>query len=225
LVFTRASVYDAKGLIACLKQLLKAQSHSFDLWDVGGKATLVSYLSAGLDASVIRNFDQARKLGKLQGGSFKNKLYYLKSFCSQLHYRLPEGSHARIETSDGVFELPLAGRRAFLAANINSYAAGAHPFSGGRFDDGVLEIAVFASVWKYIFVTVGSRSYPTVAQWMRRKLRWYRAYTVTLTLPTGTPVQLDGEDFTSAAQESAITISFAARVQLLDLRRSFYALF
>jgi diacylglycerol kinase family enzyme len=205
--------------------LLKAQSHSFDLWDVGGKATLVSYLSAGLDASVIRNFDQARKLGKLQGGSFKNKLYYLKSFCSQLHYRLPEGSHARIETSDGVFELPLAGRRAFLAANINSYAAGAHPFSGGRFDDGVLEIAVFASVWKYIFVTVGSRSYPTVAQWMRRKLRWYRAYTVTLTLPTGTPVQLDGEDFTSAAQESAITISFAARVQLLDLRRSFYALF
>jgi hypothetical protein len=32
-------VYSAKGLIACLKRLLKAPAHSFDLWDVGGEAT------------------------------------------------------------------------------------------------------------------------------------------------------------------------------------------
>ncbi len=219
-------VYNDKGLIACLKQLLKAQSQPFDLWDVGGRATLVSYISAGLDASVLRSFDQARKQGKLRGGTLGNKLFYLKSFVSNLGYRLPKGAMARIETAEGSVELPLEGRRAFLAANINSYAGGAHPFPGGQFDDGVLEIAVFASIWKYILVTAGSRSNPAVARWMRRKLRWYRARKITLTLPIGTPVQLDGEDFTPAAGENMpLTVSFAARVHLLDLRKAFYALF
>lgn len=219
-------VYNSKGLIACLKRLLKAQSQPFDLWDVSGRATLVSYLSTGLDAAILRAFDHARKQGDLHGGVLRNKLYYLQSFFKHMGYRLPHGAFARIETSEGSIELPLEGRRVFLAANINSYAAGANPFSASNFDDGVLEIAVFASIWKYALVTAGTRGFPLLARWMRRHLRWYRAQKVTLILPPETPVQLDGEDFTSNFKgEMNLTLTFAARVRLLDLRTSFYALF
>ena len=217
-------VYNAKGLIACLKQLLKAPSQPFDLWDVGGKATLVSYRSAGLDAAVLRDFDRARKKGSIPGGAFGNKLYYARAFFRRMNYQLPIGSRVRIETSEGWMELPLEERRVFLAANINSYAAGAHPFAGGNFDDGVLEIAVFASIWKYAFVTLGARGFPFLGKWMRRKLRRYHAKNVVLSLPPETPLQIDGEDFT-AKTESPLTVSFAAHVRLLDLRSSFYALF
>jgi len=219
-------VYNAKGLIACLKQLLKAPSRPFDLWDVGNHATLVSYLSMGLDAAVLRTFDKARKQGRLRGGSFGNKCYYLKAFFGQLGYHLPQGASARIETLEGDVELPLGGERVFLAANINSYAAGAHPFTGSRFDDGMLEIAVFDSAWEYALVTMGARGFPPLAYWMRRRLRRYHAKKVVLTFPSETPVQLDGEDFTSEnLGETTLTVSFATRVHLLDLRSAFYALF
>jgi hypothetical protein len=38
-------------------------------------------------------------------------------------------------------------------------------------------------------------------------------------------VQIDGEDFTGRFPDGPLEIRFAARVRLLDLRRSFYALF
>lgn len=219
-------VYNAKGLIACLKRLLKAQSQPFDLWDVDGRGTLVSYLSAGLDAVVLRAFDLARKQGRLRGGVLQNKLYYLRSFFTHRGYRLPDGAMARLETSEGILDLPLGGRRVFLAANINSYAAGANPFTGSHFDDGMMEIAVFASIWTFALVTAGARGFPPLARWMRRHLRRYRARKITLTLPSGTPIQIDGEDFTpDSDSKTAWTVSLAARVQLLDLRSSFYALF
>jgi diacylglycerol kinase (ATP) len=218
-------VYNAKGLVACLKRLLKAPGLPFDLWDVGdGRATMVSYLSAGLDAGVLRDFDRARKRGKLRGGALGNKAYYLRAFLLRLRYRFPAGSHAVLETADGRLEIPLAGRRVLLAANINSYAAGAHPFPGNRFDDGVLEVAVYDTLWKYLLVTAGSRVLPGLAGWMRRIQPRYLARRVELRLPAGVPLQIDGEDCTGRFAEGP-AVSFAARVRLLDLRRSFYALF
>ncbi len=215
-------VYGTKGLIACLKQLLKANSQPFDLWDVGGRATLVSYLSTGLDASVLHAFDQARKQKRLRGGLLGNQLFYLYAFFSRCRYRLPEGAMARIETVNGIADVPLQGRRSFLIANINSYAAGAHPFPSSRFDDGILEVAVFSSLWKYALMAAGSRLIPSLARLSPR----YYTRRITLFLPPGTPVQLDGEDLTPLiAQNSELTISFGTRVNLLDLRRSFYALF
>jgi diacylglycerol kinase family enzyme len=219
-------IYSAKGLIACLKRLLKAQSHPFDLWDVGEEATLVSYLSAGLDAAILHSFDQARKQGRIRGGALGNKIYYACAFFAQLKNRLPAGSSARLETAQGTVELSLAGSRAILIANINSYAAGAHPFPENRFDDGQLEISVFDALWQYLLVAVGSRVAPPIARWIRHWLPRHAARRVSLSLVPGTPVQLDGEDFTDrGAGASPLTISLAARVHLLDLRRTFYALF
>lgn len=219
-------VYNAKGLVACLKRLLKAPSLPFDLWDAGdGRATLVSYLSTGLDAGVLRAFDRARKRGKLFGGALGNKLYYLRATLSRLRYRFPAGAHARVETDAGWVEIPLEGKRVLLAANINSYAAGAHPFPGNRFDDGVLEVAVYDALWKYFLIATGSRLLPGLARWIRRSQPRHLARRLELRLPHGTPLQIDGEDHTNGFAEGVLSVSFAARVRLLDLRRSFYALF
>jgi hypothetical protein len=94
---------------------------------------------------------------------------------------------------------------------------------GNLFDDGQLEVVVFDALWRYALVTALSRFAPPVSRWAR--LRRHRASRVELFLPPGTPVQIDGEDFTGKLPTNPLPIAFAARVRLLDLRRSFYALF
>jgi diacylglycerol kinase family enzyme len=217
-------VYDSKGLVACLKRILRAPALPFDLWDAGqGAATVASYLSAGLDAAVLRDFDRARKRGVVRGGALGNKLYYLKALAARAAWRFPPGTKARLETAGGAIELDLSGKCAVLAANIDSYAAGAHPVPGNLFDDGQLEVAVFDTLWRYAVVTALSRTLPATARWAR--LRRYRASRIELSLPPGVPVQIDGEDFTGKLPSEPLSVAFAARVRLLDLRRSFYALF
>jgi diacylglycerol kinase family enzyme len=217
-------VYDAKGLVACLKRILRAPALPFDLWDAGqGSATVASYLSAGLDAAVLRDFDRARKRGVVRGGALGNKLYYLKALAARSAWRFPPGAKARLETAGGTIEVDLSGKCALLAANIDSYAAGAHPVPGNLFDDGQLEVAVFDTLWRYAVVTALSRVLPVTARWAR--LRRHRASRIELWLPPGTPVQIDGEDFTGKLPSDPLSVAFAARVRLLDLRRSFYALF
>lgn len=219
-------VYDSKGLVACLKRILTAPALPFDLWDAGrGQATLVSYLSAGLDAAVLRDFDRARKRKALRGGTVGNKLFYLRAFMTRLRYRFPEGSVVVLDTAQGRVEIPLAGKRVLLAANINSYAAGAHPFPDNRFDDGVLEVAVYSTLRQYFLVAAGSRLFPGIARWMRRGLPRHAARRLELRLPPGVPLQIDGEDFTHRLATDPLEVAFTARVRLLDLRRSFYALF
>jgi hypothetical protein len=100
--------------------------------------------------------------------------------------------------------------------------AGARPVPGNRFDDGLLEVAVFDSLWRYALVTAGTRILPGLARWAG--VPRYHARAVTLDLPPGTPVQVDGEDCTGRL-EGVFSVTFAVRVRLLDLRRSFFALF
>ncbi len=216
-------VYDAKGLVACLKRLLMAPSLPFDLWDAGkGGTTVVSYLSTGMDARVLRDFDGARKRGELRGGALGNKLFYLKALVARRNYRFPANARMDVKTDQGIVKLDLEGHCAVLVANINSYAAGARPVPGNRFDDGLLEVVVFGSLWRYALVTAGSRILPGLARWIG--VPRHRAREVTLHLPPGTPDQVDGEDCTGRL-EGTVSIAFAVRVRLLDLRRSFFALF
>jgi len=217
-------VYDSKGLVACLKRLLMAPNLPFDLWDAGGgSATVVSYLSVGMDAAVLRDFDRARKRGVVVGGALGNKLFYLRALIKRAGHRLPAGARALLQTPDGPVDLDLAGKRSLLAANIDSYAAGAHPVPGNRFDDGLLEVVVFDSLWRYMAVVGLSRLFPGFAR--RAGLIRHRASRVELFIPDDMPVQIDGEDFTGRFAGKPLSIDFAARVRLLDLRRSFYALF
>ncbi|MFC1586185.1 diacylglycerol/lipid kinase family protein [Fibrobacterota bacterium] len=73
-------VFTQKGLLACIKRLLKANSTEFDLWSVNRDSTMATYLSIGMDAAILHDFDQARKKGMLAKSALINKMYYVLRF-------------------------------------------------------------------------------------------------------------------------------------------------
>jgi diacylglycerol kinase (ATP) len=219
-------VYDQRGLLACVKRILKAQWARFDLWDVNGRLTMASYVSLGMDAAILHDFDVARKGGKIPTGSFFNKAFYVRAFMQRGSYRIT-GKCSLIFTVDGARrEIPLDGSLCCIIGNINSYAAGARPFPWTRFDDRLLEIAVFDKMWKFSLMAGVSRLLPRFARYLRKHVRMYRAQAVEITGCAGQFCQIDGEDVTALLKESdRLVIRPSRQVKLLDLRRDFFSLF
>lgn len=219
-------IYNERGLLACVKRLLKADCATFDLWDVNGSLTLASYLSVGMDAAILHDFDDARKKGRIPKGSLFNKLFYVKAFLSRAGYRI--SGDASLTLSEGGREkrVDLKGNLCCLIGNIDSYAAGAHPFPQARFDDRVLEVVVFDSLWKFSLLVAASRVWPRFARWFKGRLRTWQTRYVEVTTGPGEFCQLDGEDVTALMRASGrLLIRPARQVRLLDLRKAFYSLF
>lgn len=219
-------IYNQRGLLATVKRLLKAKHTLFDLWDVNGTLTLASYLSLGMDAAVLHDFDLARRLGKIPKGSFYNRLYYVKAFLQRSQYRIATPCRLKITTNIGQKSLTLKGSVFCLIGNINSYAAGAKPFHWARFDDSQLEIAVCDRLWKFVLLVSVSRFIPRFSKYMRKYMDTYTGDSVEILGASGEFGQLDGEDLTDYLKEhGSIVISRARQVKLLDLRSSFFSLF
>ena len=219
-------IYNQRGLLACVKRILKAECATFDLWDVNGRLTLASYLSVGMDAAILHDFDGARKRGKIPKGSIFNKLFYVKAFLSRAGYRISGDCSLVLSEGGREKRIPLAGDLCCLIGNINSYAAGAHPFPQARFDDRVLEVVVFDKLWKFTLLVAASRALPRFARWFRGRLKTYRTRYVELSAGPGEFCQLDGEDITALLRETGrLVIRPARQVRLLDLRQAFFSLF
>jgi diacylglycerol kinase (ATP) len=221
-------IYNERGLLACVKRLLKAQCAKFDLWDINGRLTMASYVSLGMDAAVLHDFDVARKAGKIPKGSVFNKLYYVKAFLARASGRI--SGHCTL-VLDGNGEsagqsIELEGGICCVVANINSYAAGARLFPSARFDDGLLEVAVFDRMWKFSALAGITRLIPRFAKLMGPRIRLYQARSVEIKGGAGEFCQLDGEDITAYLAESGgLKIRPSHQVQLLDLRRESFSLF
>jgi diacylglycerol kinase family enzyme len=219
-------IYNERGLLACVKRLLKAQCALFDLWDVNGKLTLASYVSLGMDAAVLHDFDSARKGGRIPKGSLFNKLFYVKAFLARAGARISDHCTLVLETDAGEQRVELAGALCCVVANINSYAAGARLFPAARFDDGLLEVAVFDRLWKYSALAGTTRLLPRFAKAMGPRIRLYQARRVEILGGSGQFCQLDGEDITAYLAESGkLSIRPSQQVRLLDLRRESFSLF
>jgi diacylglycerol kinase family enzyme len=218
-------IYNERGLLACVKRLLKAQSVRFDLWDINGRLTMASYVSLGMDAAVLHDFDVARKGGKIPKGSLFNKLFYVKAFTSRSPHRISGKCVMVLETGKGKMSIPLDGSLCCVISNINSYAAGARVFPSARFDDRTLEVAVFDQLWKYSLLVGMTRLIPRFAKLMGSHIRLYRAKSLEV-IGSGEFCQLDGEDITGFLKESGrLVIKPSRQVLLLDLRRAFFSLF
>ncbi len=219
-------IYSQKGLLACVKRLIRAESASFDLWDVSGHHTLAAYISLGMDAAILHDFDQARRHGRIPKGALFNQLYYLKAFISHLGHSIRPGPVLEMETPQGRVQVPLGGLRSCLISNINSYAAGSKPFAACRFDDGLLDVVLFEKLWQFILVTTITRVFRSFAKPMSKHLRCYQAYSLTIRGADGVFAQLDGEDITEfLKQHGGLMLRPLRKVRLLDLRRAFFDLF
>jgi diacylglycerol kinase family enzyme len=219
-------IYDQRGLLACVKRILKAQCARFDLWDVNGRLTMASYVSLGMDAAILHDFDVARKSGKIPKGSLFNKLFYAKAFMQRIPYRI-QGDCTLILVASGTrVEVPLNGKLCCLIGNINSYAAGARPFPWTRFDDRTLEVAVFDKLWKYTLMVAMSRLLPRFSRYLRKHILVYRAHSVEISGCAGQFCQIDGEDVTGLLKDTGTLMIMPSRqVKLLDLRRAIFSLF
>ncbi|HKP97304.1 MAG TPA: diacylglycerol kinase family protein [Fibrobacteria bacterium] len=219
-------IYNERGLLACVKRLLKAQCARFDLWDLNGRLTMASYVSLGMDAAVLHDFDVARKAGKIPTGSLFNKLFYVKAFMRRSTRRISGRCILVIKSDQGEKRVELDGSICCVVGNINSYAAGARVFPSARFDDRFLEVAVFDKLWKFSLLVGMTRVLPRFAKFMGRHIRLYHARSVEISGGAGEFCQLDGEDITGFFKESGrIIIRPSRQVQLLDLRRAFFSLF
>lgn len=219
-------IYNERGLLACVKRLLKAHCVRFDLWDLNGKLTMASYVSLGMDAAVLHDFDVARKTGKIPKGSIFNKLFYVKAFLQRSQHRIAGNCTLLLDTAKGKMRVELTGSICCVVSNINSYAAGARVFPSARFDDGTLEVAVFDRLWKYSLLVGITRLAPRFAGFMGGHIKLFRARNLEIVGGSGEYCQLDGEDITGFLKETGqLIIQPAHQVQILDLRRSFFGLF
>lgn len=223
-------VYDQKGLLACVQRLLKAPAIRFDLWKVrvGDESdlTMASYISVGMDAAILHDFDQARKQGKLPKGAFFNKLYYVKAFCTRARYRIPHDTTLKLWRMGRREEINLKGALCCLVANIDSYASGARPFPEGRHDDKRLEVMVIRHLRHYVLMVTVSRLWPRAMRWLRWYLPLHQAEKIELHFSGSEFVQLDGEDISDhAAPDRFLALEPAGHARLLDLRSSVFSLF
>lgn len=219
-------IYDQRGLTACVKRLLKAQYASFDLWDVNGSLTMASYISLGMDAAILNDFDLARKAGLIPKGAFFNRLYYVKAFLSRARYRISGNRSLRLSMGKSEERINLNGALCCIVGNINSYAAGARPFPRARFDDATLEVVVFDRLWKYALIVSCSRVLPRFARYMKKHVRIYQAETVTIENVVGEFGQIDGENISGFLKDTQeLVVNPARQVKLLDLRSAFFSLF
>jgi diacylglycerol kinase family enzyme len=220
------NVYDQKGLLACVQRLLKAPAIRFDLWKVNNEMTMASYVSVGMDAAILHDFDQARKQGKLPKGAFFNKLYYVKAFFTRARYRMQGEATLRVWRRGHQEEITLKGALCCLIANIDSYASGARPFPEGRIDDRRLEVLVIRQLRHYILMITLSRLWPSAIRWLRPWLVLRQAEKLEIVFSQSEFAQLDGEDITEAIGKSGmLSIEAAGQARLLDLRSSVFSLF
>ncbi len=219
-------IYDAQGLLACVRRLLRARAVAIDLWRAGvaeESACLVAYLSVGLDAAVLRSFDQARKQGRIGGSAFGNKCYYAAAFLAHRKNRIPAGWSLALRTADGDVTVDLAGAQTAICLNIDSYAAGAHPAPGGSRDDGLCEVVVLRNPFAAFLALGVSRVWPGALKAFRRLVPSWSAASLSLRWTpearSKTAVQIDGEDWTDRLPPTGPwEIRPAGRLSILTLQ-------
>jgi len=219
------NLYHQKGLLACIKRLIRARSTEFDIWDVSGSKTLATYLSVGMDAAVLHDFDVARKNNKLPKSVLINKLFYLIKGISRISYRIKNPVTVTIHNAESRQTFNIEGACCCLIGNINSYAGGGSPFRRAIFNDKKLDVVIVKNFWTYFVLTGLSRISRNSSFLVTKFFTVYQAESVEIANFKNEFIQLDGEDFSPKAQPGNIIISHGQKVRLLDLRKIPFGIF
>jgi diacylglycerol kinase family enzyme len=195
-----------KGLLHLVRKLVQANSRKFDIWQVNGKYAMANYFSAGIDARIAHDFNQARKEGKIGGGSvLKNKLHYVKRFFADRDYRLKSGEFHITDKLGEKKIYDLKNCRSVIIGNIPSFASGSNPFGKSDMADGLLEILRINSIKTFAkAITIGAG---------RLILK---AKEIELHLSENEFVQLDGEDYSGKLQ-MPVHIRYGTQINMLYL--------
>lgn len=204
--------YHKGGLDALLKAFLLDQTAPLDLWSINGSATMVNYLSMGLDGKATEAFAHRRHLGG-DRSVLANKFRFAQAGFLSIFHRLPSDFSIRIHNGGSFHDVALPRRRTLAVFNISHYAAGMIRMAGTRPDDARLTVACIPSIISYgglflrrIFTRgrIGSGMLPV---WKADRLECFWTGDVGL--------QIDGEGRDDLRECGHLDIAPACRIQVL----------
>lgn len=200
------------GLRSLLEAFFLDRTAPLDLWSVNDKATMVNYLSLGLDGKSTETFARRRPLG----GSHTlvaNKLRFGLSGILSLGHRLPDDFRLRIHKGESFLDVPLGGKRTVAILNISHYAAGLMRIAGTRPDDNQITAVCIGSMATYggllarRFFTRGRVGAGMLPTWKGDRIECFWSGDVGL--------QIDGEGRNDLRKCGHLDISCHSRIQVL----------
>lgn len=197
-VFTRGETASLPGFFGGLRERV------IDIWRIAD-AYFANYLSFGIDALIAREFDAARKLGRINGPQLLNKIAYASLFLRRFRSSLSGTARIVATDADGRrTELAVKGRfKTILFMNIPSYGGGArHPCVDPS--DGLIDIYVVKRSYPFVRL-LGARGLPGLASLMK-------ARSVRLRIDGDVPAQFDGETIENLSGELELTHAGKLRV-------------
>ncbi len=213
------NVYRERGLLACIKRLVRAGSVELDIWNINKKYTLSAYFSFGMDAAILHKFHKLRCNKNFPTWSLANKIAYFVLFLKNFNYRIKDKYNLQYEYDGRQNELKIEGASCCVLSNIPSYAGGSCPFPPPNFEDGLINITVFRSPIKYALGQTLSRLIPYLSHWMKGMGENVLAKSVKFTAGDKEFFQIDGEDFSKKFRGKSVEIQLAQKVKMLDLRK------
>ena len=206
-----------QGLLFLVRRLLRASDEPFDIWKVNGTYALANYFSGGIDARIAHDFNQDRATGVISSNSvIANKLHYVRRFFADRNYRLGACTLCYVDKFGKTHTSDLTGHRTVIVGNIPSFASGANPFYKSDMADGFLEVVDVPSMPLFL-LAIAIGNLPLVGFLFKKHfLKSVKVHSLSLTVPQGEFLQLDGEDLSGKLGDT-VTIEFAAQVQMLKL--------
>ncbi|MBR4348355.1 MAG: diacylglycerol kinase [Fibrobacter sp.] len=206
-----------QGLLFLVRRLLRASAEPFDIWKVNGTYALANYFSGGIDARIAHDFNQDRATGVISSNSvIANKLHYVRRFFADRNYRLGACTLCYVDKFGKTHTSDLTGHRTVIVGNIPSFASGANPFYKSDMADGFLEVVDVPSMPLFL-LAIAIGNLPLVGFLFKKHfLKSVKVHSLSLTVPQGEFLQLDGEDLSGKLGDT-VTIEFAAQVQMLKL--------
>jgi diacylglycerol kinase (ATP) len=200
------------GLKSLLEAFFLDRTAPLDLWSVNGRATMVNYLSLGLDGKSTETFARRRILGG-NHSLVANKLRFGLSGILSLGHRLPDDFRLRIHSAGGFRDILLGGKRTVAILNISHYAAGLMRIAGTRPDDNQLTAVCIGSMATYggllarRFFTLGRVGPGMLPTWKGDRIECFWSGDVGL--------QIDGEGRNDLRKCGHLDITCHSRIQVL----------
>ncbi len=213
---------DERTLRRTLDRLPCAERESLDVFSVNKRQIFCNYFSVGLDAAIVRDFDNVRGSGwakLLPPGRWTNNVLYLLAGLRNAGYHMepPVEVHYGDEADGNRLEID-SRCRAVIVTNLPVYAGGCPIRPDARKDDGLFEITIVYTVYQFIRLIL-SRFLPFFG--LPHGLGQYRARRARIDFRFPAPCQIDGEQCSDAdAFAPGLAIAFHASLRVLAPRAS-----
>lgn len=184
---------DRQVLRDTLEKILGAQTVSLDVLRLNESVLFCNYLSAGLDAAIVWDFDHLRSRWNrfVPPARMTNNLLYFLMGLKNATSRLKPPIELSYESPVGGGNLAVAkGCRCVIVSNLPLYAGGCPLYPEARADDGLFEATIVDSLYQFVAL-IAARFLPFLR--LPKTIRQFQVSAIRICLSSPYPFQIDGE--------------------------------